>query len=263
MKYALITGAYGGMGSATTKLLVKKGWTVFALDKKTENPTKNVYPITTDLTNVDSVRSAFDTVKKVTDKLDAIIHFAGIYDLNSLVEIDEKTFDRIFKINVYGAYHVNKIFLPLLTNGSKIVITTSELAPLDPLPFTGIYAVTKSALEKYALSLRMELQLLGVKVSVLRPGAVKTNLLGDSTTALDKFCDSTSLYDCNAKRFKKIVESVEAKNVKSEKIAKKVDKILTKKNPKPIWNINRNPLLRLLNLFPKRFQCFVIQKILK
>ena len=263
MKYALITGAYGGMGYATTELLVKKGWTVFALDKKTENPTENVYPITADLTDADSVYSAFETVTKVTDKLDAIIHFAGIYDLNSLVEIDEKSFDRIFKINVYGAYHANKTFLPMLTNGSKIVITTSELAPLDPLPFTGIYAVTKSALEKYALSLRMELQLLGIKVAVLRPGAVKTNLLGDSTTALDKFCDSTSLYDCNAKRFKKIVESVEAKNVKSEKIAKKVDKILAKKNPKPIWNINRNPLLRLLNVFPKRFQCFVIRKILK
>ena len=151
MKYALITGAYGGMGYATTELLVKKGWTVFALDKKTENPTENVYPITADLTDADSVYSAFETVKKVTDKLDAIIHFAGIYDLNSLVEIDEKAFDRIFKINVYGAYHVNKTFLPMLTNGSKIVITTSELAPLDPLPFTGIYAVTKSALEKYAL----------------------------------------------------------------------------------------------------------------
>ena len=263
MKYALITGAYGGMGLATVDLLVKNGWTVFALDKKVNSPTQNVYPIQADLTSIDSVTNAFFKVKKVTEKLDAVIHFAGIYDLNSLVEIDQDAFDRIFKINVYGAYYVNKIFLPLLKTGSKIIITTSELAPLDPLPFTGIYAVTKSALEKYALSLRMELQLLGIKVAVLRPGAVKTNLLGDSTTALDNFCRDTTLYNCNAKRFKGIVESVEAKNVKSEKIAKKVNRILSKKNPKPIWNINRNPLLRLLNVFPKRFQCFVIRKILK
>ena len=49
--------------------------------------------------------------------------------------------------------------MPLLKKGSKIIITTSELAPLDPVPFTGSYAVTKGALDKYAYSLRMELQL--------------------------------------------------------------------------------------------------------
>ncbi len=263
MKYALITGAYGGMGLSTVKLLVQNGWTVFALDKKTEEKTQNVYPITADLANSDSVRLAFDRVSKITEKLDAIIHFAGIYDLNSLVEMDENAFDRIFRINVFGAYYVNKTFLPLLHKGSKIVITTSELAPLDPLPFTGIYAITKSALEKYALSLRMELQLRKISVSVIRPGAVKTNLLGDSTSALDKFCEDTKLYDCNAKKFRNIVNKVEAKNVSSEKIAKLVLKILTKKNPKPIWNINRNKLLRLLNVLPKRTQAFVIRKILK
>ena len=64
----------------------------------------------------------------------------------------------------------------MLKNGSKILITTSELAPLDPLPFTGIYAVTKGALDKYAYSLRMELQLLGMRVSVLRAGAVDTGI---------------------------------------------------------------------------------------
>lgn len=263
MKYALITGAYGGMGLATANLLVAKGWTVFALDKKTEEKRQNVYPITADLTNPDSVHFAFSEVSKITDNLDAIIHFAGIYDLNSLVEMKENDFEKIFKINVFGAYHVNKTFLPMLKKGSKIVITTSELAPLDPLPFTGIYAITKTALEKYALSLRMELQLLDISVSIIRPGAVKTNLLGDSTTALDKFCESTTLYNCNAKNFRNVVNKVEAKHVSSQKIAKLALKILSKKNPKPIWNINRNFLLRLLNFLPKRMQSFIIRKILK
>ena len=74
---------------------------------------------------------------------------------------------------------------------------------LDPLPFTGIYAVTKAALDKYAYSLRMELQLLGIGVSVLRAGAVDTGMLGASTDALDRFYDSTRLYTCNAERFKR------------------------------------------------------------
>ena len=127
-------------------------------------------------------------------------------------------------------------------------MTTSELAPLDPLPFTGIYAVTKSALDKYAYSLAMELQLLGIKVSVLRAGAVKTNMLGVSTTALDRFCDETELYSCNAKRFKNIVDRVEAGNISTDKLAEKVLKILSKRKPKFAYSINRNPLLLIFYL---------------
>jgi short-subunit dehydrogenase len=153
--------------------------------------------------------------------------------------------------------------LPLLNKGSKIILTTSELAPLDPLPFTGIYAITKSALDKYAYSLKMELQLLGVSVSVIRAGAVSTSMIGASTTALDKFCSNTKIYTCNAKRFKKIVDSVEAKSIDPEKIALKTYKILLKKNPKFIYNVNRNKLLLLLNALPKRLQFAIIKKVLK
>jgi NAD(P)-dependent dehydrogenase (short-subunit alcohol dehydrogenase family) len=263
MKYVLVTGAYGGMGYKTVKQLASKGFTVFALDKKVNTKEDNIIPIEVDLTNLDSVNDAFQKVKSITDNLYGIVHFAGVYMLNSLVEIDEKDFDKIFKINLYGAFYVNKTFLPLLNKGSKIILTTSELAPLDPLPFTGIYAITKSALDKYAYSLKMELQLLGVSVSVIRAGAVSTSMIGASTTALDKFCSNTKIYTCNAKRFKKIVDSVEAKSIDPEKIALKTYKILLKKNPKFIYNVNRNKLLLLLNALPKRLQFAIIKKVLK
>ena len=183
--------------------------------------------------------------------------------LDSLAEIDRESFERIFRINLFGAFLVNKTFLPFLRKGSRIVITTSELAPLDPLPFTGLYAVTKSALDKYAYSLRMDLQLLGISVSVLRAGAVKTDMLGVSTSALDVFCEKTKLYKCNADRFKKIVSRVEAKNIEPEKIAAKTVKIVMKKSPAFAYAINRNPLLRLFGLLPKRIQFKAIELVLK
>ena len=263
MKYILITGAYGGMGYATAKALAGAGFTVFALDKRVKEAEENIVPLETDITDIESVKNAVGQVRAVTDELFAILHFAGVYMLNSLVEMDERDFDKIFKINLYGAYYINKHFLPLLKKGSKIVMTTSELAPLDPLPFTGIYAVTKSALDKYAYSLRMELQLLDISVSVLRAGAVSTGMLGVSTDALDRFCEKTALYQCNAKRFQKIVNGVEAKSVAPEKVAKKAEKILRKKKPKFIYKINRNKLLLLLNALPKSWQCYAIKKILK
>ena len=263
MKYVLITGAYGGMGKAATQAFKNAGYFVFALDKKVGEAEENVLPIETDVTSEESVKSAFEKVKSQTDELFAILHFAGIYTLDSLVEIDEKMFSLAFEVNVFGVYRVNKIFLPLVKQGGRVLITTSELAPLDPLPFTGLYAITKSALDKYAYSLRMELQLLGVSVIVLRPGAVKTDMLGVSTAALDKFCEKTQLYACNAKRFKSIVESVEARNVPPEKIAKKALKAVQKKKPKYVYKLNRNPLLLLLNILPQRMQTWAINQVLK
>lgn len=263
MPSILITGAYGGMGKAVAKMLRDKGFRVFALDKTVDEYDESIVPVQADITDELSVKTAFEQIHRMTDELFAIVHFAGIYMLDSLVEMQNSEFERIFKINVGGAFLVNKIFLPLLKEDSRIIITTSELAPLDPLPFTGIYAVTKSALDKYAYSLGMELQLKGIKVSVLRAGAVTTGMLGVSTDALQNFCEKTELYKCNADRFKRIVDSVEARSVEPYKIAKKVMGILKKKVPKFSYNINRNPLLLMLNILPMRLQFWIIKQVLK
>ena len=179
------------------------------------------------------------------------------------MEMENERFERIFRVNTFGAHLVNRAFLPLLKSGSRIIITTSELAPLDPLPFTGIYAVTKSALDKYAYSLRMELQLLGIDVCVLRAGAVATDMLGVSTSALDSFCENTRLYAVSADRFKRIVAGVEARNIPPERIAEKALSLLKKKKTRFAYAINRNPLLLMLNALPKRAQLFIIKQILK
>ncbi len=263
MRSILITGAYGGMGSATAELLKEQGYRVFALDLKVCEPKENIIPIEADITSEESIKAAFEAVRDHTDSLYAILHFAGIYMLDSLAEMDSDSFRRIFEVNLQGVFLINKIFFPLLEEGSRILITTSELAPLDPLPFTGIYAVTKGALDKYAYSLRMELQLLGIKVSVLRAGAVETGMLGVSTDALDRFCEKTQLYSCNADRFRSIVNRVEARCVPPRKIAEKSVRILKKRNPAFAYSINRNPLLLLLNLLPKRIQLWAIRMVLR
>ncbi len=262
MKKILITGVLGGMGRATAQLLSDEGFTVYGIDRS-ESCDLPIKYISADITDRNSVAEIYDEISAITDSLDGIVHFAGIYNLDSLVEISEDDFVRIFNINLFGMYRINKAFMPLMKSGGRIVITSSELAPLNPLPFTGLYAITKTAVEKYAYSLRMELNLKGIKVSVIRPGAVKTNMLGASTTALDKFCAGTNTYSYNAKRFKKIVNSVENKNIPPQKIAKSVKKALTKAHPKYIYNINRNFLLRLLNLLPPKWQVAVITGILK
>lgn len=262
-KSILVTGACGGMGRAAVDALVNAGYRIFALDLKAGENSDGVIPIEADLSDDRSVKDAFERVSKITDSLDAIVHFAGIYMLDSLVEMESADFERIFRINLGGVFLVNKTFLPLLKVRSRIVITTSELAPLDPLPFTGVYAVTKSALDKYAYSLRMELQLKNIDVCVLRAGAVDTGMLGVSTDALDHFCEKTALYSCNAERFRRIVQRVEARCIRPERIADKVVHILKKRSTRFAYAINRNPLLLMLDVLPKWLQLWTIKQVLK
>lgn len=250
------------MGYAAARKFCESGYRVFGIDRRPSCELPIDY-FSVDITDSASIEETRVKLSAEIEKLDGILHFAGIYNLDSLVEISEEEFVRIFNINLFGIYRVNKAFVPMLRRGGRIVITSSELAPLDPLPFTGLYAVTKSAVEKYAYSLRMELNLHGISVSVIRPGAVRTDMLGASTAALEDFCKRTKRYSYNADNFRRVVNSVETKNVPPEKIAETAFKAMSAKRPKYVYNINRNFLLRLLNILPKRMQVWIISRILK
>lgn len=251
------------MGLSTLKRFIKEGYIVYGLDViplKEEIEGLKFFQV--DLTKKEEIETVFNKIKEDNVKFDAIINTAGIYNLDSLIEISEENFIKIFDINVFSIYRIVKTFISLLNPKGKVIIISSELGPLDPLPFTGLYAISKSTIEKYVYSLRMELQLLDYQVALVRPGAVNTSLLSVSTTAIDRFIKTTSHYKCNASNFKKVVNSVENKNIHPDKIGNLIYKINQKKKPKYVYNINRNKLLLLLNFLPKRFQNYIIKKIL-
>ena len=184
--------------------------------------------------------------------------------MNSLVEISEQDFVKIFNINVFGAYRVNKVFLPLiLENKGKIIITTSEVAENKILPFNGIYGITKKSLDAYAEGLTHELGLLGVKVIRLRPGAVKTKILNHSSDSMNKMLDSTVLYKDISRKFKKIVDSEQGSAVHASKIAALVLKILERKRTKLVYRKNISTKLKLLNILSTKTQLFIYKKLLK
>ena len=258
-KTIVLTGSSGGIGSAVHKLLTSKGYRVLGLDICESND-KDFFQ--TDISNAESVNEATQKIKASYGEIDAIIHTAGIYKMNSLVEITEEELLKIFNVNFFGIYRVNKAFLPLLKQNSKIIMISSELAPLDPLPFTGLYAITKATIEKYAYSLRMETQLLGHRVTVIRPGSVNTKLLGESQKAIEKFCSETELYQKTSKRFLTLVNKIETANISADKVAKIISKALKAKKPHYVYNINRSFLLRLFSALPQHLQNALIKKIL-
>ena len=262
MKTALITGVAGGMGRACAVRLMEEGYEVWGFDIREPEDLPGLRFRRVDLSDPTAVEETARSLGEAGMRADCIVHMAGIYELNSLVEMPEEDWRRVFEVNLFAVYRVNRAFLPLLREHARIVLTSSELAPLCPLPFTGIYGVTKAAAEKYAFALRMEVQLLGHSVVILRPGAVDTGLLGVSTDKLERFCQNTALYPGGADRMRRIVERVEARKIPPEKVAALLSRILRAKRPRGVYTINSNPLLRLMNILPVSLQCRVIRRIL-
>ena len=194
MKKVIISGCSGGMGLETIKKFASNGYFVYGLDiNEPKEEIENTKFIKTDLKDSNSIKNAFDIISKECDEIDAIISLAGIYKFNSLIEMSEEDFIDIFNVNVFGVYRLNKAFVPLLKKKGKVIIVSSELATTDPLPFTGLYGISKSTLEKYAYSLRMEMQLLDYQVSIVRPGAVETSFIEKSNIAIEEFSNNRDI----------------------------------------------------------------------
>ena len=134
MKSVLVTGGASGMGKAVCECLAENGYFVYSLDiNKCNTDNKNIKHILADVTSFDSLQNAYNEISKETEKIDAIINFAGIIMMNSLIEISEKEFEKIFNINLFGVYRVNKIFLPLIMqNKGKIIINVKVIDVIKP-----------------------------------------------------------------------------------------------------------------------------------
>ena len=108
---------------------------------------------------------------------------------------------------------------PYLAKDGRIIIITSEVAGFDPMPFNGLYSMSKTALESYAQALRQELNLIGQRVITIRPGAVKTPLADGSIKATKALAERTKLYQKGAKRFSFIASKFMGTPIEPKKLA--------------------------------------------
>ena len=262
MKRILLTGGAGGLGRAIAEYFALRGVTVYSCDIKDQKKYPGIVPLKLDLRDTASIKAAKEQVE-LAGGLDAVIHLAGIYMMDSFAEMQEERLSALMDINFMGVYRVNKAFLPLLNPGGRIIITTSELAWQKPLPFTGVYAVSKTALECYADALRLELQLLGIPVIAVRPGAFKTELLGESSKELNRLKENTKLYIGRLGSLSRIMEGQFGKAEDPETLAKVFWKAAFDKRPKMRYTVNASFLLRLYSAMPRRLQAFALRRLLK
>ncbi len=176
-KIALVTGASSGIGLETAKLLYENGFIVYAASRHPgvsgcENAVGGkLIPLAMDVTSLQSVLEA----SKNIEELGVIIHCAGFGISGSAEMTPLERSKAQMETNYFGVLNVNQVFLPLLRKNAKsLVLITSSVAGLVPIPYQSHYSSSKYALEAYAQALRMEASSFGVRVCLVEPGDTKT-----------------------------------------------------------------------------------------
>lgn len=258
----LITGAASGIGRAVADQFIKQGHMVYGIDVVHAEKREYFCGFTADITNESALQNVQEHLLASGITLDVILNIAGIHMMASLVESDYAKMKNVVDINLSGTMLVNRIFHKYLAADGRIIIVTSEVAGFDPMPFNGLYNVTKTALDSYAQALRQELNLLGQKVVTIRPGAVETPLSSRSVNATQVLADTTVLYKKHAKNFAGLAAKFMGTPIKPEALARLIYKAAASKHPKLVYKKHQNPGLVLLNILPKRLQCAVIKLLL-
>jgi NAD(P)-dependent dehydrogenase (short-subunit alcohol dehydrogenase family) len=253
---ALITGAGGGLGHATVERLVAKGWKVFAADidmelLRSSMHDPDVVPILMDVTDRESIKSAYETISSHTDRLDGVVNFAGVIGLGSLTDIPEERLARILDINVMGTFRVNKKFLPLLEAAKgRIVNISSETGWQSAAPFNGPYAMSKYAIEAYSTALRRELALLGIRVITVQPGPFRTDMVAGIERSFTQAENETQKFASVIRALKGLA----AKQINSahdpDILAQVIETALTAKRPKPVYSVKPDRLRSSLERLP-------------
>jgi len=266
---ALITGAGGGLGHALVERLVMNGWKIFAADISTDllrssmhDP--DVVPIAMDVTDAESIRSAYETITSRTDHLDGIVNFAGIMGVGSLTDMPEERLARILDINVMGTFRVNKKFFPLVEAvKGRIVNISSETGWQSAAPFNGPYAMSKYAIEAYSSALRRELAIVDVKVVTIQPGAFRTSMVEGIERAFTQAESETTKFASVLGTLKGLA----AKTIKSahdpDILAQVIETALTTKRPKAVYSVKPDRARSALEKLPLRAADQVYLTLLK
>lgn len=182
MKTILITGASSGIGKETAALFADKGWNVAATMRDHEKLSmftdcKNIKTYLLDVKDKNSITSCIKQVIRDFSKIDVIVNNAGIYTTNPLELTTDDTINSIVETNIKGVLYMTKTILEhFRENKSGMIINISSIAGRVTFPFQTIYHTSKWAIEGLSESLYYELKPLNIKVKVVEPGMVKTNI---------------------------------------------------------------------------------------
>lgn len=200
---AVVTGAAMGMGMLMARKLAQRGWRVFAgvmpgidTSELTQGVTLTV--IEQNVTDEAMVQAGARRVAEALGGagLDLLINNAGIADISTgpIEGVNIEEGKRLFDVNAFGQVRVIKAFLPLLhqSRQSPRILNFASGAVRVPMPCSGMYNMSKYAVEGLTNTLRYELAKFGIQATSIEPGAVKTHMTADPINSTARIWERSS-----------------------------------------------------------------------
>lgn len=189
----LITGASSGLGAHFARLLHAQGAAVACAARRVDllgslvNEFARCGPpaaaVEMDVSKEDSVIAAFDAAEKVIGPIDTVIANAGINCAGLALDLKADDFDRIFKVNVRGAFltarEAARRMLQQDSQAGGRIILIASIGGLTPLPGLAAYSASKAAIVMLGQSLAREWINKNINVNVVCPGFMRTELNGE------------------------------------------------------------------------------------
>jgi len=184
-KSILITGASRGLGRTMALDLAGRGYTVFAGVRRNEDGSAlvaaggdNVRPLILDVISVHSIDSALAEVHRQLGgaNLSGLVNNAAIFLLGPVEQTPLGAVENLFRVNVTGVVAVTQAFLPMLRGAKGRIVNVSSVNGRLSFPFSSFYSASKFAIEALSDALRVELSPWGIEVSVVEPGATRTDI---------------------------------------------------------------------------------------
>ncbi len=275
MRSVVITGASTGIGWATAKLLLDRGFRVFGSVRKEADAERlkrefgaNFTPLLFDITDEAAVLAAAREVRAALDgeTLFGLVNNAGIAVAGPVLELAADEFRRQLDVNVIGPIIATQAFGPLLGTDSALkgpkgrIVMVSSVAGKNGNPLMSAYAASKHAIEGLSESLRREMMLFGIDVIVVAPGAVKTPIWSKAEEA-DISAYKNSPFFPALERIRKFMLQLGESGLPAEKIAERIADALTSASPKVRYQITPDPMRHLMTaVLPKRMVDKIIAK---
>jgi len=272
----VVTGTSTGMGAATAKELAGRGFHVLAGVRREIDADAlrgdGIEPLILDITVESDVAAVADRVAADPRgrPLRALINNAGIA-VNAPVEaLPIAEWRRQFEVNLFGHVAMIQALMPSLLRSSGTVVNISSVGGKVALPTYPAYAGTKFALEALSDSMRREVNHLGVKVVVVEPGAVKTEMAQRGVATAERLkagmtADQLERYGDLIDAMSNLARSFDTDGVPAERAAKVIANAATAPRPRTRYTIGRDAaiLARLSRVVSDRFLDRVVRLILR
>jgi NAD(P)-dependent dehydrogenase (short-subunit alcohol dehydrogenase family) len=178
-RVVLLTGASSGIGRATAELLAARGHRIFGGVRAaaTTRPLAGIELVSLDVRDDSSVKACVEEVRSRAGRIDILINNAGVNLVGAVEETSISQAQVLFDTNVFGVLRMIQAVLPgMRRQGSGLIVNLSSILGLIPAPFMGVYASTKHAIEGLSESLDHEVRAFGIRVVLIEPHYIRTNL---------------------------------------------------------------------------------------